>query len=57
MKYVLATFLLTGCSTMAGIVPSVQNCDHVLYQRSFQDVHIEALCTLSSAKADPSKTP
>ena len=52
-KYVIGIILLSGCSTMAGILPSVQNCNDVYYLRHYQDVTIQMKCTLSSADKAP----
>jgi hypothetical protein len=53
-KYAVVAMLLSGCSTMAGISPSVQNCSDVYYLRHYQDVTIQMQCTLWTAdKAVP----
>lgn len=52
-KYALIVLVLSGCSTMAGVLPSVQNCSDVYYLRHYQDVTIQMKCTLGSADKAP----
>jgi hypothetical protein len=52
-KYALVVLLLSGCSTMAGIFPSVHNCNDVYYLRHYQDVTIQMKCVLTSADKAP----
>ena len=36
--------LLTGCSTLVGRLPSVEHCQHVVYERHLNHVQIAADC-------------
>lgn len=44
MKLILLCLFLTGCSTITSRLPSVENCQHVNYQRDYSVVKITAEC-------------
>lgn len=44
MKVILLALVLTSCGTIASRLPSVDNCQHVSYQRDYSVVKIQAEC-------------
>ena len=47
MKTLLALLVvtLTGCNTVAGMMPTMDNCDEVVYVRKGADVEMHLKCT------------
>jgi len=44
MKTILIVLLLSGCSTIAGNLPTVQYCDKVIYERNGIDIKASMEC-------------
>ena len=44
VKITILAVLVTGCSTVFMRLPSVQNCQHVTYQRDYNHVQLTADC-------------
>lgn len=44
MKTILVVLLLSGCSTIAGNLPTVQYCDKVVYERNGVDIKASMEC-------------
>jgi len=45
----LIALTLTACNTIASRLPSVENCQHVNYQRDYSVVKIQAECDTSQS--------
>lgn len=43
---ILLLLLLSGCSTVSEVLPSLKYCEHVLYERTGRNIQLEAECTL-----------
>lgn len=46
MKLIILCLCLSGCSTIFMRLPSVQNCQHVSYERTLSNTHIEMDCDM-----------
>lgn len=49
----LIALIFTGCNTITSRLPSVENCQHVTYQRDYSLVKIQAECDTLKSGINP----